>query len=163
WYWTVVHPGLYASLPVTAQWARVATNARNVATDLGHVITVGILGSLVAWRRGDTRAPWAIAFLVLSIPSAFHSRFLYRHYFALVLPAAAAVGGAGFAWLGDAWLHNRSPSVRAAATAAAALFAFGVPVLARPSYWLRPDPVAIVREALGEQGFEAAPMLAQFL
>lgn len=161
WYWTVRHSSLYAAVPATGGWGRVVGNAINVATDLGPVIAVGLAGSLTAWRR--PRAPFAIAFLLLSIASAFHSQFLYRHYFALLVPAVAAVGGAGLAWLGDAWLRDRSVRWRTAASAAAVALTLGVSLVTRPGYWLRPEPAAIIRESLGEQGFEASPMLAQYI
>jgi hypothetical protein len=161
WYWTFVHSSLYAAVPATGGWARVAGNVSNVATDLGHVIVVGIVGCLVAWRK--KRAPVALAFLVLSIMSAFHSQFLYRHYFALLVPGVSVIGGAGLAWLGEAWLGGRSVPAKAVASAAAVAFVLGIPLVARPAYWLRPEPVTIIREALGAQGFEAAPLLAQYV
>jgi hypothetical protein len=102
-----------------------------------------------------------MAFLLCSIASTFHSPFLYRHYFALLVPAAAAVGGAGTAWLADAYLS--SARSRRAAVALAIVLTATFAVAARPAYWLRPDPVTIVRETLGDQGFEAAPALATYL
>ncbi len=158
WYWSVVHSSLYAAVPATARWARLSAGVANVARDVGPAIVAGAVGAAIAWRRGRTHAGFALAFLVLSVASAFHSQFLYRHYFALVVPAAAAVGGAGLAWLGELVADGRSR-----ATAAIAALVLAIPLALRPAYWLRPDPVAVVREALGDQGFEAAPMLADYV
>jgi 4-amino-4-deoxy-L-arabinose transferase-like glycosyltransferase len=160
WYWSVVHSSLYAAVPATARWARVATAVTNVATDLGPAIAAGAVGSAIAWRRGRVHAPFALAFLALSIASAFHSQFLYRHYFALLVPAAAAIGGVGLAWACELLAERRSRTI---AGIAALALVVGIPIAMRPAYWLRPEPVRVIRETLGDQGFEAAPMLAAYL
>jgi hypothetical protein len=33
----------------------------------------------------------------------------------------------------------------------------------RPSYWLAPDPNAVIRETLGDQGFDGVPTLAAYI
>jgi hypothetical protein len=163
WYWAFKHSLLYGQVGATHWGQRVIGNLANLGRDLGWALGVGVGGCLFAvWTRRP-RAWVGLAFLALSVVSAFHSQFLYLHYFALLTPAVAIAGGLGLAWLQEA-------SGRRFGTAGARLFVFssvlvmaGTPVLARPWYWLRPDPAAVSNRTLGLQGFDAAPLLAAYL
>src|SRR4029077_3981610 len=99
-----------------------------------------------------------LGFLALSIASAFQSRFFYTHYFALLAPAVAVAGGTGLAWMRES-AGRRSREFAIAAT----VLVIGVPLAVRPWYWLWPDPVAVSLRTLGPQGFDAAPLVADYL
>src|SRR5439155_1253445 len=46
---------------------------------------------------------------------------------------------------------------------AATVLALAVPLATRPWYWLWPDPTVVSRRTFGPQGFEVAPMVADYL
>jgi hypothetical protein len=158
WYWAFEHSWLYGQLPVSYLMGRLAARVVDVSRDLGFALVVALAGAAIALRRGRSRAWIALAFLGLSIASAFQSKFLYAHYFALLVPAVAVAGGAGLAWMEEAC----GPRGRTFAIVAAVL-ALAVPVAARPWYWLGPDPVEVSVRTIGAQGFEAAPLVAAYL
>jgi hypothetical protein len=163
WYWAFTHSLLYGQIGATHWGQRVLGSLANLGRDLGWALAAGVGGSLFAlWMRRP--GAWVgLAFLALSVVSAFHSQFLYLHYFALLTPAAAIAGGLGLAWLQEACERRFGAAGARLFVFASVLLAVGTPVLARPWYWLRPDPVAVSNRTLGLQGFDAAPLLAAYL
>jgi hypothetical protein len=137
---------------------RLLFNLNNLWPDAGLLVAAAIAGGILAIRRRRPRAWLLVVFLALSCVSAFHSPFLYKHYFALLAPALALAGGAGLALLQEACGRGGPAFGMLAATLVLAL-----PVVARPWYWLRPDPIMVSNALLGPQGFEAAPLLAAYV
>ncbi len=155
WYWSFTHSWLYGQLPVGNWPERLAGNLVEVGRDLGCALVVALAGAIVGLQRARRQAWLVLGFLGLAVASALHSRFFYRHYFALLAPAVAVAAGTGIVWIEEA--YGRRIAVAAAALTVA------LPVVARPWYWLRPDPTAVSVRMLGDQGFDAAAVVARYV
>ena len=159
WYWAFTHSWLYGQLPVPDWPARVALRARFVGEDLGPLLALSVWG--VVATVGRTRRV-VVGFLGTSLLSALHSKFLYLHYFALAVPAIAVGGGLGAAAIVARWAAwGRGWSVVAGVAIASVVVA--VPLAARPWYWWQPDPSTVTTRLLGAQGFDAAPLVADYV
>jgi hypothetical protein len=162
WYWTVEHNRLYAANPVRDWAQRAALRGGNLLVDAGVPLTVGLVAAVMALRRRRPRAWMAPLFLVLSAAAVAHSWYFYAHYFALLAPAIALVGGLGFAALQERLAA--SPRWEQPLFVAAALAVIAAPpLLARPWYWLAPHPADVAVRSFGPQGFESAALLADYL
>jgi len=163
WYWTVEHNRLYAEQPVTDWALRLRVRATNVLWDGGVPLAVGLCAAAAALAQRRRRAWIAPVFVALSAAAVAHSGYFYTHYFALLAPALALIGGLGLAWGQE--LVTRGWGRRAAAPfAVVALAAVAAPpLLARPWYWLGPQPADVALRTFGPQGFESAERLADYL
>ncbi len=162
WYWSFQHSLLYSQLEVTDWMGRIFGHVINLGRDVGMLVLISFGGAAVAPRTERPLALLALAFLGLSVVSAFHSPFLYLHYFALLVPALAIAAGCGATWLvaRTTRIDNR---VGAASAATLALFTLGAPMLERSWYWWNPNPNTVIHRSLGIQGFESSAMLADYI
>jgi 4-amino-4-deoxy-L-arabinose transferase-like glycosyltransferase len=160
WYWTVTHNTLYTGVVLEQGLASVYIGLLRLWPDVGVPVLVGILGGVVALVTHRRHAWVGVALLLLCVCAAFP--FLYMHYFALLVPGVSVAAGLGMAWIEDA-VPAKHRTARWVVGTVTAIALCALPVLARPWYWLWPDPITVSQAALGVQGTEAVEPLARYI
>ncbi|MCZ7648490.1 MAG: glycosyltransferase family 39 protein [Planctomycetota bacterium] len=160
-YWSFTHSLVYGSLVGGGTWAQIAKQLLYPLMDLGAPALLGALGCGWLFLRGQESRAWIPpAWLGLSLLGALHTTQLYPHYFAQLLPATALAAGWGLDGLARA-LKVRPARLGLAGVVSAAL-ALAPSLILNLEYWTAP-PALVSLNLLGPQGFEATPLVAQYL
>jgi 4-amino-4-deoxy-L-arabinose transferase-like glycosyltransferase len=122
-------------------------------------LSVGLLASLVAMFRKDSKGIFSLGFLLFSFLATVPG-FAYRHYFAQVAPAVAIAGGFGFAILIDAILAKKLKIATAVVCVAATI---ATPVLIHSDYYITKTPNELSRDFFGFNPFPESVVLAKFI
>jgi 4-amino-4-deoxy-L-arabinose transferase-like glycosyltransferase len=157
WYWNATHNTVYRNLSWDGWRERFAVVLGHLMRDLFVPFALAAVGCVWAIAKRVRYAWFLTAFFVLSAISCIQAGYFYLHYFAQIVAALALAAG-----IGAAAALDRAPAPRLSAAALAALILI-IPAVAKPWYWITPNPIEVTLRQLGSQAFEASPLIAGYL
>ncbi|MEE9614494.1 MAG: glycosyltransferase family 39 protein [Thermodesulfobacteriota bacterium] len=166
WFWTFVYPREYLaqtdlSVGLRVLWLRLAIMYGSAAFVWG-LATMGLV-SILCNKRTRDRSLFPAGFIAASLLSTCPGLYFRPHYFILLLPAIALLGGVGASSVARLFFNARTPAFKKGAAAVLALAAFFHGAYQENDFFFRMGPLEATRKVYGIRPFPETVEVASYI
>jgi len=166
WFWTVLYAREYASRFTLVEGIQILRST--LLETIGSGLSLWILGlaGLISLGGASTRKNYGLLFLLFFIASflAVCPGFYFRqHYFIVMLPAIALLGGLALERFSKALGDSEFRMLQFWAPVGIGIFAVGYPFWAERDTYFKNSPLRVCRSLYGANPFPESPVIAKYL